>query len=188
MHAVAVRDGEVVAEAGDPRRSSRSCARRRSRSRRCRSSEHGPTWTTASSRSRPPRTSPTPEQLEAVARCSRRAPATEDDLECGAEGEAAGAGSSTTAPASTPGCSPSAARTAGRSRATACPTIHVQQADARRGRGGGGRRRTRSRPAIDGCGVVTFALPLERMAARSRGSSGSTAASGSPPRCARTPS
>ena len=40
--------------------------------------------------------------------------------------------------------------------------------------------RARSRPVLDGCGVVCFGLTLERAASRSRGSSGSTEAPASP--------
>ena len=72
--------------------------------------------------------------------------------------------STTTARATTPGCSPSAAPAAGRRRVTACPSIPSSRRASR----------CTPRPAelepgeiptgTDGCGIVTFALTLQRMA------------------------
>ena len=159
VHAVAVRDG-ASCSAGDPG-SSRSCARRRSRSRRCRSRGPATTSATASSRSPAPRTSPRPSSSTRCGGCSRRRGRREDDLECGRRAARA---STTTARASTPGCSPPAARTAGRSAGYRLPEHPLQQGCLRRGRGGGRGRPATIPTAVDGCGVVTYALPLERMA------------------------
>ena len=72
--------------------------------------------------------------------------------------------SSTTARASTPGCSRSAGRRAGRVAATGSRRTPSSTAACTRSPP----RRTSTRDeiptAVDGCGVLTFALPLERMA------------------------
>ena len=151
----------ATASRGGRRRSggsSRSCARRRSRSRPCRSRGRAPTSTSATSRSRRPRTSPTPTQLAAVRALLAKAPARRRTTSSAAPRASRRDASSTTAPASTPACSRSAGRTAGRSRATGSPSIPCQQAHARRDRG-----------AADGC----------RAESRRR----STAAASSPSRC-----
>ena len=99
-----------------------SCAARRSRSRRCHSSAPATTSTNATSRSPPPRTARRPTRSPPSEALLTKAQATEDDLELGLQEGRPPRRSSTTAPASTPACSRSAARTAGRPRATACPT------------------------------------------------------------------
>jgi hypothetical protein len=166
----------VVAEAGDPA-SSRSCARPRSRFRRSRSR-------VASRRRRRDLAIASAshladhDQLAAVRACSRRrrrrrragvrtrgrpAVAAQAQLLRQARGMLAL-------------CRP----TAGAARATAsrpsCPAR-----DARRARGGAEVDRGRDPHGIDGCGVLTFALPLERMRTCVPGCGSSTAATASPP-------
>ena len=71
----------------------------------------------------------------------------------------------TTAPASTPRCSRARTPPAGRRTATSAQDHPVQQALPRRGRASGPAcRRPTIGSAVDGCGVVVFALPLEPMA------------------------
>ena len=76
-----------------------------------------------------------PEQLDAVRALLAKAPATEDELECGPE---PARGSSTTAPASTPACSRSAGPRAGRAAATGSRPPGAAGLPGR-DRGGGGR-------------------------------------------------
>ena len=96
--------------------------------------------------------------------------------------------SGTTARASTRACSPlcRAQRLAHRGL-PACRTTRSSRPCSGRDRG---RPRSRERDiatAVDGCGVVTFALPLGRWRAHSRGSrEARRPASASPPRCAPT--
>ena len=142
-----------------------SCARRRSRSRRCRSPARAPTSTTATSRSPRRRTARRDDQIAAVRALLAKAPATEDDLELGLqEGRPPREDL------------PQLLRQA-RRHARALPRARL--ADRRLPPA---RRIPSSRPAppptprrpkqtseelptaTDGCGVVTFALPLERMA------------------------
>ena len=145
------------------RGSSASFARARSRSKRSRSSARGPTSTTreitiacASHRAEPA-------QIEAVRSLLAEAPATEDDLECGEqEGRRAWRdpqllGEARRLPRRVP-----RARLGDRG-------LPPRRAPASAGTVGRGRRRPldsrrTSRRAVDGCGVVTFALSARRMA------------------------
>ena len=67
--------------------------------------------------------------------------------------------STTTAPASTPGCSPSAARAAGRSRATASPATRCSGALHEEVAAAAGLDEDEVETAIDGCGVVCLRAP-----------------------------
>jgi L-asparaginase II len=159
VHAVAVRDGAVVAEAGDPGRVAylRSAAK--------------PFQALPLVRARPDLTSEeiaiasashlaSPEQLAAVESLLAKAPASADELECGPEptplrhncsgkhagmlalcrsaGWASGGYRLETHPVQQ-GC---------RAEVAAAADVHVDEIPI----------------AVDGCGVLTFALPLERMA------------------------
>ena len=143
------------------RRSSRtSCGARRSPSRRCPRSASGRTSTTPRSRSRARRTSrgPSSSSLSAAARegaGDRGGPR----VRAGAD-----AASSTTAPESTPGCSLSAARAAGRATATDRVDHPCQQAMLAEVAAAAEVEPAEIVSAVDGCGVPTFALTLERMA------------------------
>ena len=158
VHAVVVRDGAVVESAGT-RGSSRSSARRRSRSRRCpRAGARGPGPPGACDRLRlapPSRPNLTPSAASWPTR--RRASASSS---AGSRRVARPTRSTTTARASTPACSRSAARTAGARglpargapRPAAMAAAHAETA---------GVDEDSMPSAIDGCGVVTFALSLE---------------------------
>ena len=183
VHAVAVRDGEVVARratrpghlpplvgkaaAGAPARARAAGARRPARRDRVGA-----------------RTTPSPRRSRLSASCSPPPRRTEDDLECGLqEGRppgqiyhnCSGKHAGMLAVCHARGWRGAGLRLAGHP---------VQQRDPLRGH-----RRGRAEPATgdDDCAVVTFALPLERMAACSRGSTAATAATGSSRRCARIP-
>ena len=158
VHAVAFDDGEVVASAGDPALvtlhalvgeavpgASARAGARRPRRRATSRSPRRPTSAT--------RRSSTP--------CSAlldKAQATEDDLECGPRRAARRSGSTTTAPASTPGCSPLCRahgwphRGLPARRASACSRRCCAEVAAAAAVDEDG-----SPTAIDGCGVVTFA-------------------------------
>ena len=182
VHAAAVHDGEVVAGAGDPdlvtfmrssakplqalplARAYADLPERRARDRVCLPPRRpGPAG-------RGPIASRARARARGRSRVRRRR-------------RAAAAGSTTTARASTRACSPSAARAAGKARATASPSTRSSASCSRRSR----RRpaRTCAPPAIDGCGVVTFALTLATMARAFGRSRRARPATGSPRRCAR---
>ena len=159
VHAVAVRDGAVVEQAGDADRVAflRSSAK--------------PFQALPLVRARDDLTSEeiaiasashlaSPEQLAAVAACSRKRRPSEDELECGPE--------PTAAPAQL-------LRQARRhARALPCPglgsggyrlaTHPVQHACLAEIASASDVAADELPTAVDGCGVVTFALPLERMA------------------------
>ncbi len=102
-----------------------------------------------------------PDQLEPVRRLLTKAGATEDDLECGPE--------PTTARAQLLGEARGDAAAVPRARLAdarlSAGDASVPAGDARRDRCRCGRRAPASLPtAVDGCGVVTYALTLERMA------------------------
>jgi L-asparaginase II len=162
VHAVAVQDGAVVGEAGD-----------------------GSLLTFMRSSAKPLQTLPlarargdlddrdlaiasashlaTPEALEAVAALLAKAPATVDELECGPDGE----------PPSrlNHNCSGKHAGMLALCRARGWPSEgyrlegHPVQEAARAELGAAAEVSPDAMPtAVDGCGVITFALPLDRMA------------------------
>ena len=164
VHAVAVRDGEVVAEAGDPGRVAflRSSAK--------------PFQALPLVRARDDLTSEeiaiasashlaSPEQLAAVESLLAKAPATEDELECGTAGPE---------PVPTPlhhNCSGKHAgmlalcRTRGwASGGYRLETHPVQHGCLAEVASAADVPAEEIPTAVDGCGVITFALPLERMA------------------------
>ena len=163
MHAVAVRDGRVVERAGDPQivtfmrssakplqalplaRARADIAERRARDR----------LRVAPGAPRPAR--------RGAAAARRRAGATEDDLECGADGD----------PPSrlNHNCSGKHAGMLAHCRAHGwgcagyrLATHPLQQLLLAEVAAATGLERTQIATGVDGCGVVTFALPLERMA------------------------
>jgi L-asparaginase II len=164
VHAVAVQDGAVVAEAGDPQ----LVAYLRSSAKpfqalplvRARSdlTEEEIAIASASHRARP-------QQLEPVRSLLAKAQATEDDLECGTAGPEAGptklahncsgkhAGMLALCQAR--GWDPQGYRIAGHPVQEACAAEVYAAADV---------KASEVPTAVDGCGVVTFGLPLERMA------------------------
>ena len=182
FHAAAVRDGRSWPRPATPG-SSRSSAPRPSRSRRFRSRALATTSTTATSRSRPRRTSPRPTSSPRCGPCSRRRRRREHDLECGSRADAP------------------RAQLLGQARGDAralpdawlaaegyrLPEHPAQQGCLAEVAAAAEVDPATIPTAVDGCGVVTFALPLERMAEPSRGSSRSTPAPAWPRRCARTP-
>ena len=102
-----------------------------------------------------------PDQLEPVRSLLAKADATEDDLECGPEPTRLEHNCSGKHAAMLLLCRER--RLA--DRGLPARVAPVPAGDARRGGGRGrGRAGRRCRPAIDGCGVVTYALTLERMA------------------------
>jgi hypothetical protein len=134
--------------------SSATCGRRRSRSRRCRSPRRTTTSPTTSSRSRAPRIRPSP--LDAVRRLLARAGATVDDLENGPqEGRPEGRLGHN--------CSGkhagflAACRANGWSFAGYRLPDHPLQQRIRELLGGG-------QPAVDGCGIPTYAQLLSAQA------------------------
>ena len=157
VHAAAVRDGELVAAAGDPElvaffRSSAKplqalpLARARDdlddRDLAIASASH----------------LATPDQLAAVRALLAKAPATEDDLECGGgiTAQLLGQARGDARARPHPGLADS--------RATASSRIRSSKAASPRSRPPRRSTRPRSPTGIDGCGVPTFALTLERMA------------------------
>ena len=164
VHAVAVRDGAVVEEAGDTGRVSylRSSAKpfQALPLVRARADVTDEELAIASASHLA-----SPEQLAAVRSLLAKAPATEDELECGTDGSDAGptplehncsgkhAGMLAVCRAN--GWESAGYRLAGHPVQEACLAEIAAAADAA----------PREIPtAVDGCGVVTFALPLERMA------------------------
>ena len=141
-----------------------SCARRRSRSRRCRSPARAPTSTSATSRS--PRAShrATADQIAAVRALLAKAPATEDDLELGLQegrppekifNNCSGKHAGMLALCRAHDWPTAGYRLPEHPVQQACAAAHAEAVEA-----GDDELPT----ATDGCGVVTFALPLERMA------------------------
>lgn len=162
VHAVAVRDGAVVAEAGDGGLVTfmRSAAK--------------PLQALPVARARPDLDDrelaiasashlADPQQIGAVRSLLAKAPAKEDELECGAEGDPP-----------TPirhNCSGKHAGFLALSRAKGwdsrgyrLPDHPVQRAMLTEVAAAAGVREAEIPTAVDGCGVVNFALPLERMA------------------------
>ena len=165
VHAVAVRDGEVVAAAGDP---GLVCLFR---------SSAKPIQALLLARARPDLDDreiaiacashrAEPAQIAAVRSLLAKAPATRGRPRVRrAGGPRRRARSTTTARGSTRAFSPSAARAAGRRRATGSPTTRCSRSCRRRSLGSSDLPPTTLPTAVDGCGVVTFGLSLERMAA-----------------------
>ena len=162
IHAVAVQDGSVVAEAGDP---SLVCFMRSSSKplqalpiARARD-DLGPrdiAIASASHLAQPP-------QLEAVRALLAKAPATEDELECGAEGNppckinhnCSGKHAGMLALCRMRGWHSEGYRLEGHGVQRAMHAVHAEAADV---------DEDEIETGVDGCGVLTFALPLERMA------------------------
>lgn len=158
-HAVAVRDGEVVAAAGDPRLVTffRSAAKPIQALPLVRArpdvEERELALACASHLARP-------EQLAAVRSLLARAPATEEELECGpeptpVEHNCSGKHAGMLALCRAEGWASSGYRLAEHP----CQQRMLEEI----GRAAGADPRSLP-PAVDGCGVVTVALPLERMA------------------------
>ena len=161
VHAVAVRDGEIVAAAGDPRlvcfmRSSSKPIQALPLSRaREDLDERDLAIASASHRA-------DEDQLAAVRALLAKAPATEDDLECGLqEGRpphrifhnCSGKHAGMLALCRAHGWPIAGYRLPDHPVQQACLAAHVEATEVEP-----------SATATDGCGVVTFALPLERMA------------------------
>jgi L-asparaginase II len=163
VHAVAVRDGEVVAAAGDP---SLTCFMRSASKplqalplARARADLDDADLAIASGSHHA-----SPEQIAAVRALLARAPATEDDLELGLqEGRlperihhnCSGKHAGMLALCRANGWNTTGYRLPGHPVQEACRAVHAEAAEVDGA----------SLPsASDGCGVVTFALPLERMA------------------------
>ncbi|MGZ4396492.1 MAG: asparaginase [Gaiellaceae bacterium] len=163
VHAVAVRDGAVVAEAGDP---SLACLMRSSSKpiqalplARARADLDDRDLAIASASHRA-----TDDQIAAVRALLARAPATEDDLELGLqEGRpperifhnCSGKHAGMLALCRAHGWDTAGYRLPGHPVQEACRAAHAEAADV---------DPDELLAATDGCGVVTFALPLERMA------------------------
>jgi L-asparaginase II len=162
VHAVAVQDGTVVAEAGDGglvtfMRSSAKPIQALPLTRALPELDEKELAIACASHQA------LPEQLEAVRALLARAPAGEDELECGPEGD----------PPSplNHNCSGKHAGMLALCRAHGWdsrgyrlpnhPCQHAMQAEVARA---ADLEEDELETAIDGCGVVTFALPLERMA------------------------
>jgi L-asparaginase II len=162
VHAVAVQDGALIAEAGD---AALVCFMRSSSKPlqalplvRARSDLDSPELAIASA-SHLAR----PDQLAAVRSLLAKAPATEDELECGAAGHppsklrhnCSGKHAGMLALCRAHGWRSEGYRLEGHRAQRAMYAVHAEAADVPGDELGTG---------IDGCGVVTFALPLERMA------------------------
>ena len=164
VHAVAVRDGEVVAAAGDPglvclfRSSAKPIQALPLVRARPDLDDQEIAIACASHRAEPA-------QIAAVRSLLERAPATEDDLECGEQEGRPPARSTTTARGSTPAFSPCATRAAGSPWVTASPSTRFSSRCSRRWAAAAKLPPTKIPTAVDGCGVVTFGMSLERMAA-----------------------
>ena len=159
VHAVAVQDGAVVAEAGEPQLVAylRSSAKPFQALPLVRArddlTQAEIAIASASHLARP-------EQLDAVRSLLAKAEATEDDLECGAEPtklehNCSGKHAGMLALCRTRGWDPEGYRIAGHP---------VQEACAAEVYAAAGVKASEVPTAVDGCGVVTFGLPLERMA------------------------
>jgi L-asparaginase II len=161
VHAVAVRDGEIVAAAGDPRlvffmRSSSKPIQALPLARSRRDLDDADLAIASASHRA------TDDQIAAVRALLAKAPATEDDLECGLQ-------EGRPPQRVFHNCSGKHAGMLALCRAHDWPTVgyrlpdhpvqedaiaaHVEAAEAEP-----------DATAVDGCGVVTFAFPLERMA------------------------
>ena len=159
VHAVAVRDGAVVEEAGDP---ARVCFLRSSAKpfqalplARARADVTDEELAIASASHLA-----SPEQLAAVRSLLARAPAEESELECGPEPtplehNCSGKHAGMLALCRAMGWESEGYRLAGHPVQEACLAEVAAAADA---------DPAELPTAVDGCGVVTFALPLERMA------------------------
>ena len=163
VHAVAVRDGAVVAEAGD---GGLTCFMRSSSKpiqalplSRARDDLDPRDLAIASASHRG-----TPEQVAAVEALLAKAPAREDELELGLQAgrpphrrfhNCSGKHAGMLALCRAHGWPSAGYRLAGHPVQEACRTAHAEAAAA---------EPEELATAIDGCGVVTFALPLERMA------------------------
>ena len=159
VHAVVVQDGAVVAEAGDPMRVAylRSAAK--------------PFQALPLARARDDLTTEElaiaaashlaqPAQLAAVRSLLTKAPASEDELECGPEPtklehNCSGKHAGMLALCRAHGWESEGYRLAGHPVQEACTAEILSLTDA---------GRDEVETAVDGCGVVSFALPLERMA------------------------
>jgi L-asparaginase II len=159
VHAVAVRDGEVVEAAGDPSllcflRSSAKPLQALPLARAY--DDLDPRELAIASASH----LALPEQLEAVRALLARAGATEEDLECGAaptriEHNCSGKHAGMLALCRGRGWETEGYRLPGHPVQQACGEAHAEAAEV---------QLDAMPTASDGCGVVTFALPLERMA------------------------
>jgi L-asparaginase II len=163
VHAVAVQDGAVVAEAGDAQL---ACFMRSSSKplqalplARARGDLEARDLASASSSHRA-----TPDQIAAVEALLAKAPAAEDDLELGLEEgrpphkrfhNCSGKHAGMLALCRAHGWPLDGYRLAGHPVQQACLAAHAEAADV---------DAAELPTAVDGCGVVTFALPLERMA------------------------
>jgi L-asparaginase II len=163
VHAVAVRDGAVVAEAGDAqltcflRSSSKPIQALPLARARDDLDERDLAIASASHRA-------TDDQLAAVRALLAKAPATEDELELGTQdgrpaeriyNNCSGKHAGMLALCRAHGWDAHGYRLAGHPVQEACRAAHAEAADV---------DPAELATAIDGCGVVTFALPLERMA------------------------
>jgi L-asparaginase II len=162
IHAVAVQDGSVVAEAGDPslvcfmRSSSKPLQALPLARARDDLDPRDLAIASASHLAHPP-------QLEAVRALLAKAPAGEDELECGAEGNpprkvnhnCSGKHAGMLALCRARGWRSEGYRLEGHRVQRAMHAVHAEAAAA---------DEDEIQTGVDGCGVVTFALPLERMA------------------------
>jgi L-asparaginase II len=162
VHAVAVRDGAVVAEAGDPalvafmRSSSKPLQAIPAARARSDLDDRDLAIASASHLA-------DDAQLAAVQALLAKAPAQEDELECGAEGHppsrlrhnCSGKHAGMLALCRVRGWRSEGYRLEGHRTQREMLAIHAEAAEV---------REDEIPTAVDGCGVVTFALPLERMA------------------------
>jgi L-asparaginase II len=162
VHAVAVQDGAVIAEAGEPRL---VCFMRSSSKplqavplARARADVDARDLAIASASHLAD-----PAQLEAVRALLAKAPATEDELECGPAGDpprklnhnCSGKHAGMLALCRANGWRSEGYRLEGHRAQRAMHAVHAEAA---------GVAEDDIATGVDGCGVVTFALPLERMA------------------------
>ena len=156
--------GRSRGRGGRPEARRASCAPRRSRCRRFRSCEPATTCRTTSSRSPAPRITTRPSRSPPSGAPGARRGDGGRSRARRAGGPAARARPPQLLRATTPGCSLSAARAGGPPRVIACPSTRCS---ARVSPSMRRRRRSNRRllgTGIDGCGIVTFSLTLERMA------------------------
>src|SRR5512133_1140262 len=162
VHAVAVRDGEIVASAGDPELATfmRSAAKpiQAGPLARARADLDQRDLAIASASHLADDA-----QLEAVRALLAKAPASEDELECGPEGEPAsrlkhncsGKHAGMLALCRAKGWRSEGYRLEGHRVQREMLAVHAEASEV---------SEDELRTAVDGCGVLTFALPLERMA------------------------
>jgi L-asparaginase II len=162
VHAVAVQDGAVIAEAGDAglrcfmRSSSKPLQALPLARARDDLDERDLAIASASHLA-------DPAQLEAVRALLAKAPAKEDELECGPEGRPArrinhncsGKHAGMLALCRARGWRSEGYRREGHRAQRAMQSVHAEAAEV---------AEDELETGVDGCGVVTFALPLERMA------------------------